>query len=323
MAQVIMWSSIELLHNVIRTLNFLKERDGTPLPRIDYRGKVKLHGTNCAVQVTPEGLFMQSRTGLLTPKADLHGFAVWVEANRTFFNALPHLTVFGEWCGLGVERGMAISAIGGKVFAVFAVQFGEGADARVVYDPAEITTLLGTLPAGMHILPWWGEIESIDYNDPGKSVAGLNRLVEAVEHEDPWVKAMFGITGVGEGLVFYPVGEHAKTNPEELAVFMFKAKGDKHRTVGMKQAVQVLAEVANSVGEFTTLVVTEARLQQGLATACSGECNMKNMGAFVRWVAEDTRKEAVAELEASNLTWEQVQKGVQDRAREWFRAKAG
>jgi hypothetical protein len=50
---------------------------------------------------------------------------------------------------------------------------------------------------------------------------------------------------------------------------------------------------------------------------------MRNIGNFLRWVAEDTKKESVAELEASGLTWDQVQKPVQDRARDWYRAKAG
>jgi hypothetical protein len=34
----------------------------------------------------------------------------------------------------------------------------------------------------------------------------MNRLVEAVDTEDPWVKETFGVTGTGEGVVWYPVG---------------------------------------------------------------------------------------------------------------------
>lgn len=324
MAQHVAWGSIELLHNVVRTLNFLKDREGKALPSVAYRAKVKLHGTNCAVQVTPEGVFAQSRTGMLTPTADLHGFAKWVDANLGFFQALPHVIVFGEWCGPGVEKGMAISQTKGKVFAVFALQFGMGADARVVYDPSEITLFLGALPQGMHVLPWWAEADVIiDYTNPAENAERLNALVEQVEREDPWVKATFNVTGLGEGLVFYPTGDHVETNPEALALLMWKAKGDKHRTAGTKQAVQVSPEVAGSVAEFVTLMVTEARLNQGVSTVCAGECSMRNIGTFLRWVIEDTKKESVAELEASGLTWEQVQKAVQERAREWFRGKAG
>lgn len=34
----------------------------------------------------------------------------------------------------------------------------------------------------------------------------MNRLVEAVDTEDPWVKETFGVSGTGEGIVWYPVG---------------------------------------------------------------------------------------------------------------------
>jgi hypothetical protein len=34
----------------------------------------------------------------------------------------------------------------------------------------------------------------------------MNRLVEAVDTEDPWVRETFGVTGTGEGVVWYPVG---------------------------------------------------------------------------------------------------------------------
>lgn len=324
MAQHIAWGSIELLHNVVRTLKFLNEREGTPIPVVRYRGKVKLHGTNCGVQITPDGLVAQSRTGLLTPTADLHGFAKWVEANRTYFQGLPQgITIFGEWCGPGVEKGMAISKVAGKVFAVFAVQSGLGAEAVVAYDPEVIQMMLGTTLADMHVLPWLPEADvTIDFRTPDQEVERLNRLVEAIEKEDPWVKATFGVSGMGEGIVFYPTKEHSQTSPEALARLMWKAKGEKHRTAGVKQAVQVAPEVVKSVGEFVTLMVTEARLQQGVSTACGGDRSMRYIGDFLRWVGEDTKKESVAELEAAGLTWDQVQKAVQDRARDWYKAQA-
>ena len=42
---------------------------------------------------------------------------------RAYFQTLARdIVVFGEWCGPGVEKGMAISAAKTKLFAVFAVQ---------------------------------------------------------------------------------------------------------------------------------------------------------------------------------------------------------
>jgi hypothetical protein len=328
----ISWSSIELLHNVIRTLNFLSERNGAPLPQLHYKGKIKQHGTNCAVQITPDGIFAQSRTQMLVDGVDYKGFAQWVAAHNTYWKALPEgISVFGEWCGPGVESGMAISKLNRKIFAIFAIQYGNGAEARIEYEPEKLRAVLPAHP-DIYVLPWWEAAStSLNFADAtslDKEVARLNQLVESVEKEDPWVKEAFGISGLGEGIVFYPIdvghagSENVPSDPEGLARFMFKAKGEKHRTAGTKAPVQVAAEVVKNVKEFVALMLTEARLQQGMTTVCNGSFEMKQMRAFLEWVSNDVKKESTAELEASGLTWEQVQKDVQNSARDWFKVKA-
>ena len=102
---------------------------------------------------------------------------------------------------------------------------------------------------------------------------------------------------------------------------MWKAKGEKHRTAGTRTAVQVNAEVVASVEEFVSLMVTEARLQQGLGAVCGGTRDPKATGKFLAWTLADVQKESVAELEASGLTWAQVEKAVQAKARSWFQNK--
>jgi hypothetical protein len=97
---------------------------------------------------------------------------------------------------------------------------------------------------------------------------------------------------------------------------MFKAKGEKHRTAGTRTAVQVDASVVASVDELVSLMVTEARLHQGVAAV--GGRDAKLTGKFLAWITADVRKESVAELEASGLSWAQVEKPIQVRARAWF-----
>jgi hypothetical protein len=319
------WSSIELLHNVVRTLGHLHEL-GRPFPVVEYRAKVKLHGSNCAVQITADGITAQSRTSLLTPEADYKGFAAWVRRHEAYFQALQHdIVVFGEWCGPGVEKGMGISAARTKLFVVFAVQTG----GRIAYEPDEVRALVPAAgaPAELHVLPWEGAAVRIDYGSRAalEAVAAeLNDRVAAVEREDPWVKAALGISGLGEGLVFYPVsvdGAAPPADPEGLAQLMFKAKGEKHRTAGTKAAVSVDAAVASSVDEFVALMVTEARLAQGLAAVggdATGGRDPKLTGRFLEWIVADVRKESAAELEASGLQFGQVEKAIRVRARTWW-----
>jgi hypothetical protein len=83
-------------------------------------------------------------------------------------------------------------------------------------------------------------------------------------------------------------------------------------------AVAVDATVVASVDEFVALMVTEARLEQGLTVACGGGRDPKRTSTFLAWITADVRKESAAELEASKLTWAQVEKAVQTRARTWF-----
>ncbi len=304
--QHVSWASIELLHNVVRTLEHLATL-GEPLPALRYRAKVKLHGSNCAVQVTGEGLIAQSRTQLLVPGDDHMGFAAWVQAHPALFAGLaPGDVIFGEWCGPGIQRGMAINQAPAKLFAVFAIQRGE----HYIVEPDQIRALVPEL----HVLPWEGapiEIEFASRASLQQAADELNLRVTEVEREDPWVKRTFGIAGMGEGLVLYP-------EPFSPAL-MFKAKGEKHRTAGTAKAVAIDPTVVASVTDFVALMVTPARLEQGLAAACDGERDPMRTAAFLAWITEDVRKESVAELEASKLAWPQVEKAVQAAARAWFR----
>jgi len=316
------WGSIELLHNLVATLGHLNGL-GQPFPVVEYRAKVKLHGTNCAVQITGSGVIAQSRTALLSPDADYKGFAVWVAAQRDYFARLPSgLVVFGEWCGPGIEKGMAISQARTKLFAVFAVRRDDG---MIIHEPEQIRALLpaANAPEQLHVLPWEGEPITITFGDRAdleRAASVLNTRVAEVEREDPWVKRALGISGLGEGLVFYPVSvDGAAPATERLEQLMFKAKGEKHRTAGTKTAVQVDPSVVASVAEFVALMVTDARLRQGLTEACGGARDPKITRQFLEWVATDVRKESSAELAASGLSWSDVDKAVQARAREWFR----
>jgi len=316
------WGSIELLHNLVATLGHLNGL-GQPFPVVEYRAKVKLHGTNCAVQITGSGVIAQSRTALLSPDADYKGFAVWVAAQRDYFARLPSgLVVFGEWCGPGIEKGMAISQARTKLFAVFAVRRDDGI---IIHEPEQIRALLpaANAPEQLHVLPWEGDPITIkfgDRTDLERAASVLNTRVAEVEREDPWVKRALGISGLGEGLVFYPVSvDGAAPASERLEQLMFKAKGEKHRTAGTKTAVQVDPSVVASVAEFVALMVTDARLRQGLTEACGGARDPKITRQFLEWVATDVRKESSAELAASGLSWSDVDKAVQARAREWFR----
>lgn len=323
----IAWSSIELLHNVVLTLTLLNQRDGAPFPTVSYKGKVKLHGTNCSVQVTPEGIFAQSKEKLLTPKDDYKGFAKWMETHKAQFEKVecPKVgcTIYGEWAGKGIEDGMAVSTQD-KIWAVFAIQDGYLDEAVIVYEPEAIRARLRALSIpNMYVLPWHMNMFQMNYGDKESmaiTAEKVNEHVLLVENEDPWVKEVFGVSGMGEGIVFYPIVSN--TEPTAYAQLMWKAKGAKHRTANAKVAAQVDPDVVQNVSEFVALMVAEARLSQGVKMAADGKYEKRYTGKFVQWVTDDTEKESKAELEASNLEWGKVKGAVSAKAREWYLAKA-
>ncbi len=307
----------------------MMERNGTAYPVVTYRGKVKLHGTNCAVQVNPEGVYAQRREGMLTAKSDWKGFAKWAETYAEEFKKVVRpaegCTLFGEWAGEGVESGMAISSQK-KIWAVFAIQDGYLEHARIVYDPAIIAQRLANLNVpNLYVLPWDSLEEfQVDYGDRAsleRTADTVNRRVMEIEQEDPWVRNTFGVSGLGEGIVLYPVAVAGSASmdlyPEAYLLNMWKAKGAKHRNPNVN-AAQTTPNVVADPTEFVNLMVTEARLLQGVTIAGDGKYEKRLTGRVVQWVGDDTEKESKAELAASGLTWAQVKGAVSTRAREWY-----
>jgi hypothetical protein len=311
---------IEGFHNIVKFTKAYPEHATRP---IAYRGKIKIHGSNAGIRLVGGEVGAQSRTQIVTPESDNAGFARWVKSCESYWKSLSiglDCTVYGEWCGPGIMKGTAINQIPKKAFVVFAIDLKikvDGEEETVfMSDPVAIEKLLGDRPDDVYVLPWYGDAFTVDFKNEAnlrKTADMLNAVVEEIEPCDPWVKKVFGIEGTAEGIVYYP----DTVSRDIVRNFMFKAKGDKHRVVKVKEAVQIDPEIAASVDGFVTMFVTEARLEQGLA-AIGGSLEMKNVGAFLKWMNQDVLKESSAELEASNLTWEQVQKHVTVATRNWF-----
>ena len=326
-APVIAWPSIELLHHVRAGIRSIAELQNTPVPRVAYRAKVKLDGTNAGIQVHPDGrVLAQSRSQILEVGNDNMGFGGWVAQNSGYFANLGReqlLVVFGEWCGQGIQKRAAISQIGRKIFVVFAIQLGDGASApaRVEVEPARLRELLPPHP-DVFVLPWLDASFELDFADDEQARREAERIsaeVERIELEDPWVRASFGVQGLGEGIVLYPhLNGEAVIDRQRLGELMFKAKGEKHQAVRQKKAAQLEPEVAQGIDAFVELVLAEPRLEQAITEACAGTADMKQIGAFLKWLAHDVQKECAAELAAAALTWDQVNRALSNKARSWF-----
>jgi hypothetical protein len=71
----------------------------------------KIDGTNASILVGENGEFLAgSRTRWITPQADNFGFSTWAYKNRDALTAMLGVGHhFGEWWGVGIQRGYDIS----------------------------------------------------------------------------------------------------------------------------------------------------------------------------------------------------------------------
>jgi len=331
MLSMIKWCDIDFLHTVYRKLQKREEKTGNGFPdSLVYQAKVKVHGANSAVQCFRDGLrIAQGRARILTPDDDERGFGKWVHSRLGFsirwdFVGNDRCTVFGEWCGPGVMAG-AISQIPRRTFVIFALRVGS----KVVVDPEQLQRIVSVESDEVKILPWHHGLFVVNWrNRESLEVVArlLGELVSQVEDCDPWVKQEYGIEGVGEGVVLYPLGISVWRDFSRL---VFKAKGDKHRKLGVKdksnrkKAIPLDPQVAKSINEFVDMFVTESRLEQGLEEACGGVFDSKLKGKFIAWISKDVLKESEVEREVSNLKWIQVARDINRRAAQWYQGKIG
>lgn len=121
----------------------------------------KIDGTNAQILITDYGdLFVGSRTRWITTKDDNHGFAKWVDGNKSDILKLGVGRHFGEWYGNKIQRGYGLPA-GDRRLALFNVTrwclYGKEPDRIQMADP-RIEKYQEVLPECIGLVPilWRG-----------------------------------------------------------------------------------------------------------------------------------------------------------------------
>jgi hypothetical protein len=331
MPHFISFPKISQFNSLIQSLKM----DGS----ITFHGTVKLHGTNSAICVQNDTIWTQSRENVITPAKDNCGFSTYfssaerqvavfdiVNKLRSTYNISKDKVValFGEWVGPGVQKGVAISKLPSKSFFLFAI--------RVVNTEKVITESnqegifkedlwLPINGISNHSIHFYNVEDyktfslTIDLNDPKSQVAYIQSLVDEVEKQCPIAKA-FNVEGIGEGIVWT-----ADCNGNRL---IFKTKGKEHAVTVHKDGgtVQVDTEKLNSLNEFATYAITEARLNQGIEKVFGVEALVKEKtGNFIKWITNDILTEEAATISSNGLSAKDVQGIISKKAREWLHNK--
>lgn len=297
---------------------------------IEYKCKIKLHGTNCGIIILPTGQVMaQSRTQIIGTGNDNVGFSKWVDTNSSHWSKLAsgeQITVFGEWCGPNVQKGTAANKVGKYFFAVFAIQIGDKTVdnlTSLIVEPTTIEQYIAGIP-DVYTLDWYtpGDI-TIDFLNMASStsvVSHINNLVSLIEPCDPWVEKTFGVRGICEGLVYYPqVFAPTRWDFTNLA---FKAKGEQHKVVNTQPAC-VDVPIISTPTEFAKLTCTLSRLEQAFIQGCLGKKEKNQIGNFIAWLINDIKKETQLELKTNNISWNSAKEDIKNIGRKWFMEKIG
>ena len=330
--------SIEQFKNVIRNVKYSHSFRGfdnvgepihdftTELPTLRFEGTVKLHGTNAAVVLFPNGGYhCQGRNRVVSLTDDNAGFAAYVHTSKVYEELRNSFTengftdctisIYGEWCGGNIQKGVALNGLQ-KMFVIFAIRIDDHHD-----DSMEWIT-----PKGMFNEEKLKEkncylIDSfktysidINFNHPELVQNEIISLTEQVENECPVGKA-FGVSGIGEGIVW-------KCVDIPFPDYWFKVKGEKHSVSKVKTLASVDTEKVNSIIEFSEKVVTENRLNQGIEylKEMGKPIDMKSTGDFIRWVFNDVMKEEIDTIVESGLDVADIGKYIAEPSKRfWFK----
>jgi hypothetical protein len=306
----------------------VKDINKIPINDILYRPKIKLHGSNVAIVFNGKDILFQSRNNFINVVDDNYDFVKlfrhneWVGINDIATPKNP-IWIYGEWAGPNIMATTAICHIPEKHFFIFSIQRGDD----ILIDPTDIEIFLNDwlpkIPTNVKIIPWFDDGVVINFSlreTMEVALQAINQNVLVVEREDPYVLSTFGISGIGEGLVYYPESYliDGKLSRDKFERFVFKAKGKMHSVVLSRDAAQMEPDVINNARLFAKKFVTPERCKQAVVEACKGKHETKMLGPFLGWIGRDIKKESKDEFEASGLDWKPISMEITILAREWF-----
>lgn len=339
MTQFIKFPSISQLRDVIKTVKSNREyqlqinpASGlAEMPTLEFRGTIKMHGTNAAIVARRDGDFwVQSRNRVITPLSDNAGFACFAFSVKQQFDDIiakvrnartiadnQFVAVFGEWIGPGIQSGIGLNQLKTKHFVVFNIAVVTNGGDDYDYDwlkQNELTQIVRSSDRPTTIKDVYEfPTKTIHLNLSKVDQTIVDQLMAhtiEVEQECPVAK-MLGASAetgamTGEGLVW-----HCVTPGYEGRQYWFKVKGEKHS----KSHVAALAVAPDSaLGEKIKIVAAEVtpvwRLEQMMEetfdTLNGGEVVITRMGDFIRAVMADIVKEDLDVITSNKLELKQV-----------------
>lgn len=288
------------------------------LPTIKFIGRVKLHGTNAAiVKHKDRSITFQSRNNVISVGKDNMGFAL-AHHNKdlsSLFEGIEfndYCALYGEWCGESIQGGVALTQLP-RMFVLFACQIDDQYIDFNTYTRNIIEEKI------YNINDFLSYQLDIDFNNVEEAEKYLATITDEVEKHCPVAKELGVTSGIltGEGLVWTSV-EKYKGN-----WLQFKTKGDKHKVSEFKNKAELSPDEVATTQEFSTKVVSENRLLQGLEYLKENNLpvNDSSIGYFIAWMTKDVFKEESDLIAKFQINPKTLRGFIAKTSREWLLTK--
>ncbi len=317
--------NVEYKHN-----RSIEDGDEVEYPKISFIGRVKIHGTNGAMIMNPDGqIYCQGRNRIIEGEDDFKFYSfcqnnkfktLFEQVKDIYFNEggeedidSSHIVLYGEYAGKGIQSKVGVASLD-KFFIIFAIRlvFPEDKSKNVWLNLEDYKEVEMPKERIFNIANFPTYKVTIDFADPEASKQTLKDLTNKVAEECPVAKHL-GIKGRGEGLVWAALGT------DNYFSNVFKTKHDSFLAT-RRDNVPLSAQVVESIKKFVDMTVTENRLNQGLEFLREGKLDVsfRNMRAFLNWVVDDILVEEESTIEKSKLDECNVKKKIIEKAKSWF-----
>lgn len=337
----IKWPSIDQLRHLVREGREAvqwsgKDEDGVnvfdrnkPLPVVELKGTVKIHGTNAGINMNPEGVIaFQSRSRVLRDGDDNARICQTLgprsEEIALLINRLTAIlglaqdkttVLFGEWFGGNIQAGVGVNGLPLE-FAYFGLAQHDEETGITTWHDTVIPDLVDVNcpEANIYNIGRYGiYTATLDLARPELVQNDLIALTESVEANCPVAEFHGKPNTTGEGIVWTTLvdGRH----------MIAKIKGEKHSASKVRTLAPVDVEKYNKIVDLVESVVTINRLEQmyrWMADEDGLEQNERNTGHFLRLVFADVQKEEADTITASELPEKDLNRAISNKAREWY-----
>lgn len=219
------------------------------------------------------------------------------------------VVIAGEWCGMGVQKKVAISK-SPKFFAIISIQINgqwvpdwEYAD---IYDEEHRIYHVGQAGFIKH---------ELSLNNVADSEEKIKHLTHEVENECPFAKRILSESGMGEGLVWKAVAHCGDPS------FWCKSKGDLYAVSNVHKLPASAFDAKNRerVDNFARVIVTEARLAQGWDQL--SQKDKGGLGLFLKWTTNDCISEEGLKMKELDISKNKLSPAIASIAKPWFLRK--